>query len=64
MRSVPSQRVTDETCDHDIIDRLGLQFYDEVFVSAITSAREDGKTYKTVRDTIRRGWNTSSTARR
>jgi hypothetical protein len=41
--SIPSQKVTDETYDHDNIDRLGSQFYDEVFVPAITSAREDGK---------------------
>jgi len=63
-RSVGDELQTDETFDHDIIDRMGSRFYDEVFVPAITEAREEGKKYETIRDTIRRGWKPSSTARR
>ncbi len=55
-RSVGDELQTDETFDHDIIDRMGAKFYDAVFVPAITAAREEGKKYETIRDTIRKGW--------
>jgi hypothetical protein len=55
-RSVSDELQTDATFDHDIIDRMGARFYDKVFVPAITAAREEGKKYETIRDTIRRGW--------
>src|SRR5918997_5643902 len=63
-RSVGDELQTDETFDHDIIDRMGERFYDDVFVPAIASAREEGKKYETIRDTIRRGWKPSGAARR
>ena len=53
--SVGDELQTDETFDHDIIERMGARFYDAVFVPAITPAREEGKKYETIRDTIRRG---------
>src|SRR6476646_11395582 len=37
-RSVGDVLQTDETFDHDIIDRMGEKFYDAVFVPAITAA--------------------------
>src|SRR5918998_6956915 len=40
-RTVGDELQTDETFDHDIIERMGTQFYDEVFVLAITEAREE-----------------------
>lgn len=55
-RSVGDELQTDETFDHDIIDRMGAGFYREVFVPAITEARAQGKTYEEVRDTIRKEW--------
>ena len=63
-RSVGDELQTDETFDHDIIERMGARFYDEVFVPAISAARDEGKTYETIRDTIRRGWKPSGAARR
>ena len=63
-RSVGDELQTDETFDHDIIDRMGAQFYDEVFVPAISEAREEGKSYETIRDTIRRGWKPARAASR
>jgi hypothetical protein len=63
-RSVGDELQTDETFDHDIIDRMGARFYDAVFVPAITEAREEGKKYETIRDTIRRGWKPTRAARR
>ena len=34
----------------------GARFYDAVFVPAIAEARAEGKSYETIRDTIRKGW--------
>ena len=60
-RSVGDELQTDETFDHDIIERMGATFYDAVFVPAITAAREEGKTYEAIRDTIRKGWKPTRT---
>jgi hypothetical protein len=63
-RSVGDELQTDATFDHDIIDRMGARFYDAVFVPAITEARAEGKSYETIRDTIRRGWKLARAASR
>jgi hypothetical protein len=63
-RSVGDELQTDETFDHDIVDRMGTRFYEEVFAPAITQAREEGNKYETIRDTIRKGWKPVSTERR
>ena len=60
-RSLGDELQTDEAFDHDIIDRMGEKFYDAVFVPAITAAREAGKKYETIRDTIRKGWKPTRT---
>jgi hypothetical protein len=44
------------TFDHDIIDRMGPQFCDDVFVPAIRDAREKGESYEAIRDDIRKLW--------
>ena len=63
-RSVGEELQTDETFDHDIVARMGARFYEEVFVPAITKARDEGKKYETIRDTIRRGWKPARAASR
>lgn len=55
-RSVGDELQTDETFDHDIIDRMGAGFYDTVFVPAIVEARANGETYESIRDSIRKHW--------
>jgi hypothetical protein len=55
-RSVGDELQTDETFDHDIIDRMGAGFYREVFVPAVTEARDQGKKYEEIRDAIRKEW--------
>jgi hypothetical protein len=55
-RSVGDELQTDATFDHDIVDRMGASFYEDVFVPAITAAREEGRKYETIRDTIRKDW--------
>jgi hypothetical protein len=39
-RSVGDELQTDETFDHDVIERMGARFYEEVFAPAIAAARE------------------------
>jgi len=55
-RSVGDELQTDETFDHDIIDRMGADFYDAVFAPAIAAARAEGKSYEEIRDEFRRQW--------
>jgi hypothetical protein len=55
-RSVGDELQTDAKFDHDIIDRMGAKFYDDVFVPAIIDARERGESYETIRDEIRKSW--------
>jgi len=42
--------------DREIVERMGEDFYAQVFVPAIKDARADGKSYEQIRDTLRRGW--------
>jgi hypothetical protein len=55
-RSLGDEMQTDETFDHDIIERMGAGFYRDVFVPAITEARDEGKKYEEIRDAIRKEW--------
>ena len=55
-RSVGDEMQTDVTFDHDIIDRMGEDFYAEVFSPAIAKAHEDGQSYEDIRDSIRKDW--------
>ena len=55
-RSVGDELQTDETFDHDIIERMGAGFYDNVFVPAIAEARANGESYESIRDSIRKQW--------
>jgi hypothetical protein len=63
-RSLGDELQTEKTFDHDIIERMGARFYDDIFVPAVTAAREVGKKYETIRDTIRRGWKPARSASR
>jgi hypothetical protein len=55
-RSLNDEEQTDRTFDHDIIDRMGEDFYVQVFAPAIEQARQDGKSYEEIRDAIRKEW--------
>ena len=48
---------TDETFDHEIIDRMGPEFYEVVFQPAIRDALAEGRKYEEIRDTIRKDSN-------
>lgn len=47
---------TSKLFDDQIVERMGREFYREVFEPAVRQAREHGKTYESIRDTIRRRW--------
>ena len=47
---------TDETFDHEIIDRMGPEFYDVIFAPAVKEALAEGRKYEQIRDTIRKDW--------
>jgi hypothetical protein len=55
-RSLGDELQTDATFDHDIIDRMGAEFYDDVFAPAIGEARNQGESYESIRDDIRKSW--------
>jgi hypothetical protein len=46
----------DKRFDAEIVRRMGEDFYREVFEPAIREARENGETYESIRDAIRREW--------
>jgi hypothetical protein len=47
---------TERLFDKEIIERMGKDFYDQVFVPAIRQAYDAGKSDRDIRDTIRREW--------
>lgn len=55
-RSAGGELQTDETFDEEIGERMGREFYVEVFAPAIRAAVEAGQTYEQLRDTIRADW--------
>jgi hypothetical protein len=55
---------TDELFDKEIVKRMGLHFYNTVFAPAIEDALAEGKSYQSIRDTIRREWKPGGTAPR
>ena len=50
------ERQTDKLFDHEVIDRMGAEFYREVFAPAIRQAHSSGQTYESIRDRLRRRW--------
>jgi hypothetical protein len=55
-RSLGDELQTDETFDHEIVERMGTRFYSRVFAPAIAEARDRGETYEDIRDPIRKDW--------
>src|SRR4051794_16385123 len=55
-RALDGEIQSDETFDHEIIDRMGPEFYEVVFQPAIQEALAAGSKYEQIRDTIRKDW--------
>lgn len=55
-RALDDELQTDETFDHEIIARMGRQFYERVFSPAVGDALDAGRKYEQFRDNIRKDW--------
>ena len=55
-RAIGDELQTDETFAHEIVDRMGAEYYAEVFAPAIAEARDREETYEDIRDSIRKDW--------
>jgi hypothetical protein len=47
---------TDALFEKEIVERMGRAFYGRVFAPAIEDAIKSGKSYESIRDTIRKSW--------
>jgi hypothetical protein len=47
---------TDETFQHDVIRRMGPEFYHKVFAPALAEQFAHGTRYEQLRDTVRKNW--------
>lgn len=55
-RSLDGEPQTDELFEKEIVQRMGSEFYEQVFAPAIQEAFNNGKDYKEIRDAIRKDW--------
>ena len=54
--SLGGEEQTDEMYQKEIVRRMGLQFYNTVFMPAIEDAVKADKGYQEIRDSIRKDW--------
>jgi hypothetical protein len=54
--SLSGKPQTDEMFEHEIVSRMGREFYNSEFVPAIRDALAAGKSYTAIRDSIRKQW--------
>lgn len=59
-RSLGGVEQTDQLFDKQIVERMGKGFYTRVFRPAVKTAFEKGKSYKDIRDSIRKDWQVES----
>ncbi len=57
-RTLGGKPQTDELFDKEIVRRMGREFYEREFAPAITEAIRQGRSYTSIRDTLRQRWNT------
>jgi hypothetical protein len=55
-RSLGGVEQTDRVFDHEIIDRMGRPFYEDVLSPAVQEAFKRGMGYRQIRDSIRKSW--------
>ena len=55
-RELSGQPQTDKLFDKEIVERMGSQFYRQVFAPSIRKAIQNHENYEDIRDTIRQGW--------
>jgi hypothetical protein len=50
---------SDDEFKQKIVERMGHEFYAEIFRPAVQKAWDDGKKYEDIRDDLRKAWNES-----
>jgi hypothetical protein len=55
-KTLSGEAQTDKLFDKEIVRRMGAGFYRRVFVPAIEAALEAGRSYESIRDTLRKDW--------
>jgi hypothetical protein len=55
-RTLSGEPQTDELFDKEVVNRMGRDFYEDVFVPAIEQAFQRGQRYEDIRDEIRADW--------
>ncbi|MGH2521298.1 MAG: hypothetical protein ACRDH2_02240 [Anaerolineales bacterium] len=55
-RALDDKPQTDKLFDKEIVNRMGREFYESVFVPAIRAAFAKGQSYVDIRDSLRQGW--------
>ena len=55
------ERQTDKLFDHEIVERMGAEFYRDIFKPAVRAARAQGQSHKAIRDRLRRRWKPAAT---
>jgi hypothetical protein len=55
-KSLSGEVQTDKLFDREVVERMGREFYRDVFAPAIGQAFEEGRPYQSIRDAIRREW--------
>jgi hypothetical protein len=61
-RSLDGEPQTAELFEREIVERMGEEFYREVFQPALRDAFERKERYEDVRDALRTGWNAARKA--
>jgi hypothetical protein len=55
-RILSGEPQTDRLFDHEIVERMGREFYADVFAPTIRRERQEGHSYESMRDRLRRRW--------
>ncbi len=55
-RTLSGKPQTDDLFEHETVDRMGREFYEQVFAPTIREAFEKGKSYEGIRDAVRKEW--------
>jgi hypothetical protein len=56
-QSLGDEVQTDELFDKEVVQRMGEEFYARVFSPAVSRHFEQGDSYESVRDSLRKEWN-------
>jgi len=55
-KSLSGEVQTDQLFDREVVDRMGEQFYREVFAPTVKAHFDRGDKYQAIRDVVRKDW--------